>query len=70
MEKAKCYYCDEESKYTQPGKNTGKIIDVCEKHFDFKTCWSAEFTISHFCSSFQLHVVQRTQVSLFCIRMP
>jgi hypothetical protein len=36
MEKAKCYYCDEESKYTQPGKNTGKIIDVCEKHFDFK----------------------------------
>lgn len=36
MESTKCYYCDEEAKYTQPGKNTGKIIDVCEKHFDFK----------------------------------
>lgn len=36
MEPIKCYYCDEEAKYTQPGKTTGKIIDVCEKHFTFK----------------------------------
>jgi hypothetical protein len=36
MEKVKCYYCDEYAKYTQPGQKTGKIIDVCEKHFTFK----------------------------------
>lgn len=36
MEKTKCFYCDEEAKYTQPGQNTGRIIDVCEKHFTFK----------------------------------
>lgn len=36
MEDSICYYCDEKAKYTQPGKTTGKIIDVCEKHFSFK----------------------------------
>jgi hypothetical protein len=32
----KCHYCDNKSKYTQPEKNTGQIIDVCEGHFTFK----------------------------------
>ena len=41
MEPTKCYYCDEQAKYIQPGKNTGKIIEVCEKHFDFKH-WGEE----------------------------
>lgn len=36
METTKCFYCDKEAKYTQPGQKTGKIIDVCEKHFTFK----------------------------------
>lgn len=36
MEDSKCYYCAEEAKYTQPGQTTGKIIDVCEKHFIYR----------------------------------
>lgn len=36
MKNAKCYYCNEKAKYTQPEKDTGSIIDVCEKHFEFK----------------------------------
>jgi hypothetical protein len=33
MEKVKCYYCDKEAEFTQPEDKTGKIIDVCQKHF-------------------------------------
>lgn len=36
MEKTKCFYCEQDAKYTQPGKTTGKIIDVCDKHFTFR----------------------------------
>lgn len=31
----KCYYCDAKAEFTQPEKETGKIIDVCPKHFRF-----------------------------------
>lgn len=34
--KTECYKCDEVAKFTQPDKDTGEIIDVCEKHFSFK----------------------------------
>ena len=33
---SKCHFCDNKSKYTQPEKDTGYIIDVCEAHFTFK----------------------------------
>lgn len=36
MDKPKCFYCDEDAKYTQPDKATGRITDVCEKHFTFR----------------------------------
>ena len=29
----KCYYCDLESVFNQPEKQTGEIISVCSKHF-------------------------------------
>ena len=29
----KCFYCDATAEFTQPEKDTGKIIDVCKKHF-------------------------------------
>ena len=32
----KCHFCEGKSKYTQPDKSTGYIIDVCEKHFTFR----------------------------------
>lgn len=32
----KCHFCEGKSKYTQPDKISGHIIDVCEKHFIFK----------------------------------
>ena len=28
-----CYYCDAKAEFTQPEDKTGKIIDVCPKHF-------------------------------------
>lgn len=31
-----CFYCPEESKYSEPELKTGVLIDVCEKHFHFK----------------------------------
>lgn len=31
-----CYKCNNEATYTQPDKDTGEIIDVCEKHFVLK----------------------------------
>ena len=34
--KPKCNKCNETAKFTQPDKDTGEIIDVCEKHFIFK----------------------------------
>jgi len=30
-----CAYCDNKAEYTQPEKQTGRIIDVCKKHFTF-----------------------------------
>lgn len=33
--KIQCYKCNEIAKFTQPDKETGKIVDVCEKHFTF-----------------------------------
>lgn len=30
-----CYYCDAKAEFTQPEKDTGKIIDVCKNHFDW-----------------------------------
>lgn len=33
---SKCYFCDNQSKYLQPDKDTGNIIDVCEKHFTLR----------------------------------
>lgn len=36
VEKTTCFYCDQNAKYTQPDKATGKITDVCEKHFSFR----------------------------------
>jgi len=32
----KCFYCPDKPLYTQPDKSTGKIVDVCDKHFIFK----------------------------------
>ena len=34
--KIKCAKCDDVAKFTQPDKDTGQIIDVCDKHFIFK----------------------------------
>ena len=34
--KTKCKNCDNYAVYTQPDKDTGEIIDVCEKHFIMK----------------------------------
>lgn len=31
----KCFYCDKKAQFTQPEKETGKIIDVCVDHFTF-----------------------------------
>jgi hypothetical protein len=36
VNKPVCHKCGMEAKYTQPDKDTGEIIDVCEKHFVFK----------------------------------
>lgn len=33
--KKTCDKCDQIAKYTQPDKETGEIIDVCDKHFIF-----------------------------------
>lgn len=30
-----CYKCDQVAKFTQPDKDTGQIVDVCDKHFIF-----------------------------------
>ena len=32
----KCHFCDNKSKYIQPEKTNGYIVDVCEKHFTFR----------------------------------
>lgn len=34
--KTKCAKCDNVAKFTQPDKDTGEIIDVCDKHFMLK----------------------------------
>lgn len=34
--KTKCIKCDQFATYTQPDKDTGQIIDVCDNHFLFK----------------------------------
>lgn len=34
--KTKCIKCDDFSKFTQPDKETGQIVDVCDKHFYLK----------------------------------
>lgn len=34
--KPKCNKCNEVAKFTQPDKETGEIIDVCENHFIYK----------------------------------
>ena len=31
-----CFYCEKESKYSEPEKETGAPIDVCDTHFHFK----------------------------------
>lgn len=31
-----CAKCDQVAKFTQPDKETGQIIDVCDNHFIFK----------------------------------
>jgi len=31
-----CNMCSDIAKYTQPDKDTGQIIDVCDKHFIYK----------------------------------
>lgn len=36
IKKPICYKCGQEATYTQPDKDTGHIVDVCEKHFTFK----------------------------------
>ena len=36
LELSICYFCDEDSKYTQPENQTGEIIDVCETHFSYR----------------------------------
>lgn len=33
IEKTKCQYCDNQAMYNQPDKDTGDIINVCQKHF-------------------------------------
>jgi hypothetical protein len=33
--KVKCTFCDKDAEFTQPEKQTGKIIDVCKTHFTF-----------------------------------
>lgn len=33
---SKCAKCDNKATFTQPDKETGEIIDVCDKHFIFK----------------------------------
>ena len=32
----KCHYCENKSTYTQPHRDTGEIIDVCDTHFSYK----------------------------------
>jgi len=34
--KTKCIKCDDFAKFTQPDKETGHIVDVCDKHFYLK----------------------------------
>lgn len=36
-DKIKCYYCDLDSVYYQPEKDTGEIISVCQKHFNLNS---------------------------------
>jgi hypothetical protein len=31
-----CFYCEKESKYSEPEIETGVPIDVCDSHFHFK----------------------------------
>lgn len=31
-----CVNCNNIAKYTQPDKDTGDIVDVCDKHFIYK----------------------------------
>jgi hypothetical protein len=31
-----CFYCPEDSKYSEPEQKTGQVIDVCDKHFHLK----------------------------------
>lgn len=34
--KPTCIKCDKEAKYTQPDKETGEIVEVCDQHFIYK----------------------------------
>jgi hypothetical protein len=36
VKKPACFKCGNEAIYTQPDKDTGEIVDVCEKHFILK----------------------------------
>ena len=36
MVKTKCVNCNNDAVYTQPDKETGEIVDVCDKHFTLK----------------------------------
>jgi hypothetical protein len=31
-----CFYCEKESKYSEPEIETGVPVDVCDTHFHFK----------------------------------
>lgn len=31
-----CFYCPEDSKYSEPEPKTGTVIDVCDRHFHLK----------------------------------